>query len=410
MRRWAQFALAPLLAVSLGACESHNRSGGPGSSGSGDNPGDAKNTTFFTEICSRGQNPADIQKTIDALKAIAGTGDCQGAEAYFSKVYSLNLSGKGISSLLPIKGFRVLTELLIDNNAIESVDPLSDLRGLTLLSAANNKIKSVSSLALLEKLTNINLDNNQITSIFALKGLPQVQRFSMAQNPLGDGAIKKSAGNCDPTSKSSAIANWCAPSTPFLEICNQGSSADKDDRYTVNVIKAMLKATSCAEANGKLAKTTKLNLSLKQIVSVVPLRGQKQLTQLDLSYNFIKDISALSDLESLTYLLLYSNQLENIDAVRYMKRLTSLNISFNYITDLMPLKDLRYLVYQHDKKDHQALRAEYNPLGCQDFLDSEYCNGRRTPIEKTEYNCPHDAKSDAIADWCRWTSRNGVKR
>lgn len=394
---WASVAVA-----ALASCESHNRGNGAGSSGSSEDPGSQKNTNYFAEICARSDNPADVQKTIAVLKEVAGNDDCQGANDYFGGVTSLSLAAKGISNLMPLKGFRVLKELNLDGNSIDSLDALTELRGLTSFSAANNRIRSVSPLAYMDKLVAINLDNNQVDSIVALNKLKFVADFTMRDNPLGDGPIKKTSGNCDTASASAAIANWCSPSTPFLEICRQGSSADRDERHTVNAIKAMLKATSCEEANGKLSRMETLKLPLKEIVSVAPLRGQKQLKVLDLSYNYIKDVSPLSNLESLTYLSLYSNRIESIEGLSTLSRLNTLNLTFNYITSFMPLRNLRNLLHQPNTKDHKALRAEYNPLGCREFIDSEYCTGRRAPVERTKFNCPFDAKSDAIADWCRY--------
>lgn len=398
--RWAIAALATL---ALMGCESHNRGGGDGSSaGDSTDQTPAKNDGFFFEICQRPSNPPDIQKTIDALKEIAGKADCGEANAYFDTVSSLNLADKGLSNLLPIKGLKVLTQLILDNNEITSLDPVNDLRNLTLLSAANNKIKSVAPLAMLDKLANLTLDGNLVDSIFALRALPAVKSFSMANNPLGGGPIKKSATNCDPSSKSPAIASWCSPTTAFLRICNEGSSADKDERHTVDVIKAKLKATSCDEANLKLTKLTKLALPLKRLVSVAPLRGLKELKQLDLSYNFIEDIGPLSNLVNLTSFSVYSNKITSIEAVQYFTKVDTLNISFNYITDFMPLRNLKQLRYNAEKKDYVAFRAEYNPLGCREFLDSEYCQGERTPIEATKFNCPFDAKGQVVADWCQY--------
>lgn len=396
--RWV-LSLA-LVAAALG-CESHNRNN-DGSSGSGSDTPPPKNDGFFLEICQRTSNPLDIQQTVDALKALANTSDCGTTNDYFAEQRTLNLSGKAITNLLPIKGMKVLSELILDDNQIDSLDPLSDLRHLTLLSVANNKIKSVSPLSMLDKLHTLVLDRNGIDSIFALRTLPSVQRFSMSDNPLGGGPIKKNTGNCDPKSKSPAIASWCSPATAFLRICNEGSSADKDDRHTVDVIKAQLKATSCDEANRKLTQLTTLKLPLKQLVSVAPLRGLRQLQFLDLSYNFITEIGPLSDLEQLTTLLLYSNRIENIVAIQHMKKLSTLNLSFNYIKDFLPLRDLRYLVNAPEATDLKAFRAEYNPLGCREFLESTYCRGERLPIERTKYNCPFDAASHVVAEWCRY--------
>jgi len=65
-----------------------------------------------------------------------------------------------------------------------------------------------------------------------------------------------------------------------------------------------------------------------------------QLKTLDLSYNNIRDISALEKCTELTTLTLSNNNIENISAVSKLTKLKELALDNNKITDMLPVKGL----------------------------------------------------------------------
>ncbi|MBT3210001.1 MAG: AAA family ATPase [Bacteroidetes bacterium] len=70
------------------------------------------------------------------------------------------------------------------------------------------------------------------------------------------------------------------------------------------------------------------------------LTKYRTLTNLNLGYNKIADISALKELKSLTELNLNDNQITDISALKELKNLTELDLRFNKITDISVLASL----------------------------------------------------------------------
>lgn len=377
------------------SCEKHNKKSSTTTVETSD-----KNSDVFLKLCKNNGNPKEVSVTIEALKKVANSTDCDKANEYFSKTVEINLSGNNISNILPLTGFKILTVLDLSNNQIASIEGLSKLRNLIKLNLEKNKIKEIGELVHLANLEDINLTNNLISSIYSLKNLSKVREFKMMKNFLGDGGIEKNENNCPVNSASKAISNWCQPPSLFLKYCLKGPNEEKEIIKTVEAIKKVVKKDNCYDANMALKKAEKLDLTLKQITDLAPLRGLQNLRILDLSYNFIEDLGPIANLSNLTELYLYSNKIKSVSSLTYLEKLNTLNLSLNYITDIYPLKNLKHLDFNQSRRDHEAFLIEFNPLGCKDDELTKHCFGEREPVGKTEYNCPKDSDSNRIVDWC----------
>jgi hypothetical protein len=82
-----------------------------------------------------------------------------------------------------------------------------------------------------------------------------------------------------------------------------------------------------------------LDLSHNWISDISPLSSLSNLTTLDLSGNRISDISALSSLTNLTTLDLSYNEISDISALSSLSNLTTLNLRGNQISDISTLVD-----------------------------------------------------------------------
>ncbi len=96
---------------------------------------------------------------------------------------------------------------------------------------------------------------------------------------------------------------------------------------------------------GDMETLTDLNLSYNSISDITGLEYATNLTYLDLSYNSISDITPLSGLTNLTYLYLYENSISDITPLSGLTNLTDLNLSYNSISDITPLSGLTNLTY-----------------------------------------------------------------
>jgi len=94
---------------------------------------------------------------------------------------------------------------------------------------------------------------------------------------------------------------------------------------------------------------TELDLSWNQISDLTPLSVLQNLTELYLHNNQITDLTPLSGLQNLTYLSLDFNRITDLTPLSELHNLTILEIDFNRITDLTPLSGLHNLtvLYLH---------------------------------------------------------------
>ncbi|MDE0327048.1 MAG: leucine-rich repeat domain-containing protein [Candidatus Poribacteria bacterium] len=91
---------------------------------------------------------------------------------------------------------------------------------------------------------------------------------------------------------------------------------------------------------------TKLHLGLNEISDLSPLKGLKNLIELDLHRNRkISDVSPLKNLTNLRHLSLRGNIISDLSPLKDLATLTFLHIGYNNISDLSALKDLTTLTF-----------------------------------------------------------------
>ncbi len=88
-----------------------------------------------------------------------------------------------------------------------------------------------------------------------------------------------------------------------------------------------------------------LDLSNNQISDVTALSNLQNLTYLDLFNNQISDITALGKIQNLTHLYLNNNQISDITALSTLKNLTNLFLNNNQISDITALSKIQNLTY-----------------------------------------------------------------
>ena len=93
-------------------------------------------------------------------------------------------------------------------------------------------------------------------------------------------------------------------------------------------------------ALGNLTSLTGLYLSDNSISDISSLSGLTQLTHLDLSSNSLTDISALSGMTSMTNLHLSRNALTDISALSGMTAITTVSLDYNLIFDISALSSM----------------------------------------------------------------------
>ncbi len=129
----------------------------------------------------------------------------------------------------------------------------------------------------------------------------------------------------------------------FAEWCKQKDSLSEEAIYTVEVLLNKAGTSDCNEADRILSNLTELNLNWNKITDITPLSALTNLTYLNLNYNQITDITGLSALTNLTYLSLSANPITDITGLSALTNLTYLDLSANQITDITGLSALTNL-------------------------------------------------------------------
>jgi internalin A len=150
----------------------------------------------------------------------------------------------------------------------------------------------------------------------------------------------------------------------FAEWCKHKDSLSEEAIYTIEVLLNKAGTSDCNEADRILSNLTELNLNWKEITDITPLSALTNLTSLNLYCNQITDITPLSALTNLTSLNLYCNHITDITGLSALTNLTKLNLSENQITDITGLSALTNLthlnLYQNEITDISGLSALTN--------------------------------------------------
>ena len=104
----------------------------------------------------------------------------------FLSVTSLNLSGRGIKDITPVKALVNLVELNASSNNITDVSPLSGLQNLYVLDLSGNNLDDISPIAMLSNLATLGLDSNIGIDISPLANLNNLVNLSIQNSELTD--------------------------------------------------------------------------------------------------------------------------------------------------------------------------------------------------------------------------------
>ncbi|KAI9841185.1 MAG: hypothetical protein M1838_003681 [Thelocarpon superellum] len=116
------------------------------------------------------------------------------AWGHLGNLQSLDLSGNQIDSLEGLKGLVHLREIKADDNQISSLEGVFQLDGLTSLRARRNRLSRVDfATAQLKRLGALDLKGNQIHSVRNLHHLPALSHLELGSNALVEFEVKPTA-------------------------------------------------------------------------------------------------------------------------------------------------------------------------------------------------------------------------
>jgi len=99
----------------------------------------------------------------------------------------LELVGRGIVDISPLRHMRGLSMLSLEHNNITDISPLEDLKELVILGLANNRISDLTPLTNLKKsLTGLSLDGNTVKDLTQLRPLANLEVLHLRDVPITD--------------------------------------------------------------------------------------------------------------------------------------------------------------------------------------------------------------------------------
>ena len=289
--------------------------------------------------------------------------DLTGLE-YAENLVAVGLERNQITDVTPLANLPKLAYVDLIDNQITDIAPLASLKQLQSLKLSNNQITDISPLAEIKGLRELRICNNKIQKIPDLTGLGSLELY-VVYSDRGDVPVNMFSGNMIP--REEFIGKFAYELTdewldinsydnteiiipdPILkqQILN-GYDYDHDGK----VGKSEILALQDVEFDGDIKSLEGLEQAKNlmflyvngtKITDISPLENLDKLEGLDLSSNWISDISKLP--KNLVWLTLDNNQVEDISVLAKMPRLYELSLLNNDISSIPDLSELDLLLY-----------------------------------------------------------------
>ena len=300
--------------------------------------------------------------------------------AKLTSLSTLSLWDNNISDLTPLTDLTSLSILDLTSNNINDLTPLAKLTSLSMLGLQDNNISDVTPLAQLTSLNRLYLQDNNISDITPLAQLTSLNRLYLQDNNISDITPLAQLTHLE---EINLLGNNISDVTPlaqlFVEFTDINFATeireilglDTGDQHNKKLISkaALPKLTQLTKLDLKVSKIssisdftlltqyltslTEINLFYNSISDVTPLAQLTSLTELNLSRNSISDVTPLAQLTSLTELNLSRNSISDVTPLAQLTSLTELNLASNNISDITPLAQL---------SDGTIIYANQNPV------------------------------------------------
>jgi len=263
------------------------------------------------------------------------------------KLQTMELPNQRIIDLSPLAGLTALTNLSLSGNQIVDVAPLANLVNLRGLGLGENQIVDVAPLANLVNLRGLGLSENQIRDVSALSALPNLESLGLSSNQIQELKLSELPRLKELSADNNPLVTLDLSGLPALESLQLSHGQIRDVRLAgasnlqkLNLANNQVTRLTLAE----LANPCTLNLASNQLTDlrVVMESGTLNFSGLNLSGNWISDLTPLARLTGLTSLDLSWNLIEDIHSLSGMQRLATVNLAGNRIA-AVALTDLPIL-------------------------------------------------------------------
>ncbi len=217
----------------------------------------------------------------------------------------LDASGRGITSLAGLEKAVNLTELDLSGNRLtdQAVEILVKLQKLRKLDLSDNQIQSISGFDVLTSLTDLDVTGNDLTTLVPIKNLSNLQTLCAENNMLDTGASPNK--EIIAAVPSAQVAQQRTATAAAASITDAGLAAAIREELGL--------ADTATITQSHLEKLTELNAFDRSISSIAGLEKAINLKKINLSGNWITDLTPLKNLTKLTQLNVSRNLIKSGD-------------------------------------------------------------------------------------------------
>ncbi len=273
---------------------------------------------------------SDVQQLTSFSARVCGISDISEI-VYFTNLENLDLKGNRITDLTPLGSLTKLKKLDISKNfTLLSGDrekglnlaPLKSLVLLEELNASGNMITDISPLAGLACLEILDVQNNRLTDISSLSTCIGIESLNIASNYHIDGTTMNEQGIADV----GCVANM--PNLHTLVACN-------------NIITTL-------EGVEKLTKLTYVDVTQNYLMNLTSLAGCTALQTLLVENNNLLDLKALAGHPNLEVLNVRVNRIHYVPEILTMPALHDFQYEGNQILDYSPINQFEQEVAERE--------------------------------------------------------------
>ena len=257
-----------------------------------------------------------------------------GGITFDNNVEALDLSGKGLMDISALAGCTALKTVNLSNNYISDITPLMDIPTLTNINISGNSVKDLRPLMGLTTIQSINASNNRISTTVPLGAITSLTELNLSGNQISDfSGIRKLKNLANLNLSATGLKST---DIPYFTYLSRLISLNVEDNNEIT--------GQAYEQLTQLLPTCSIQHS--NLIYLVQLGGytfNSDARSLELSNAGVNDISNLYQFTNLETVHLAGNGIFDISSFNYTeswRTLTDLDLSSNYITDITPLAHL----------------------------------------------------------------------
>lgn len=259
-----------------------------------------------------------------------------GGVTFNADVRELDLSGRGLTDISGLSACTKLTIVNLNNNAISDISPLMDIPNLATVYLAGNAISDLRPLMGLTNLKYLDVSYNSIYSTVPLGAVTSLTDLNLAGNPIS---------NFSGIRKLKNLVN--------LDVMNTGMSDDAVQYFTyltkLQRLSIEYNNISGEGYNALRSYIPSCSISHSDLVYSVDAGStavDSNAVAIDFTGRGLEDISWIMNMPYLQQVRLGSNRISNIYYLQYTdswRTMTYLDLSDNFISDITPVAGLQYL-------------------------------------------------------------------